>query len=107
MSNNGKFMVYTSNEPATNRLRVISRAVSKVANSLELKTEFSSKRKLLSIYVYYRSEAGDEIPIYSDWGKSCTEKDVHRAIRNMMFVLSFHPNHTNLRLARKKMCLFA
>ena len=98
-------MVYTSNGPTTNRLRVVSKAVSKVANSLKLKTEFSLRRELLSIYVYYRSEAGDEIPIYSDWGKSSNEEDVHRAIRSMMFVLSFHPNHPNLRTIRKRMCM--
>ena len=105
MSSNGKFMVYTSDDPIANRLRIVSKAVSKVANSLELETEFSPKRKLLSIYVYYRSEAGDEIPIYSDWGKNSDEMDVRRAIRGMMFVLSFHPNHSNLRSAREKMCM--
>jgi len=105
--NNGKFMVYTSDAPTTNRLRVIRAAVSNVANSLKLETEFSPRRKLLSIYVYYRSEAGDEIPIYCDWGKSWSEKDVSRAIRSMMFVLSFHPNHSSLRATREEMCISA
>lgn len=100
-------MVYTSDAPPTNRLRVVGAAVSKVANTLKLETEFSPRRKLLSIYVYYRSEAGDEIPIYCDWGKSWSEKDVSRAIRSMMFVLSFHPNHSNLRSIREEMCISA
>lgn len=100
-------MVYTSEAPPTNRLRVVGAAVSKLANTLKLETEFSPRRKLLSIYVYYRSEAGDEIPIYCDWGKSWSEKDVSRAIRSMMFVLSFHPNHSNLRSTRKEMCISA
>ncbi|MCK4933777.1 hypothetical protein KAS06_03815 [Candidatus Bathyarchaeota archaeon] len=107
MENSRKFLVYTSDAPHTNRLRVVGAAVSKIANSLKLDTEFSPKRKLLSIYVYYRSEAGDEIPIYCDWGKSWGEEDVCRAIRSMMFVLSFHPNHSSLRSARKEMCISA
>jgi len=100
-------MVYTSDAPTMNRLRVVRAAVSKVANTLKLETEFSPRRKLLSIYVYYRSETGDEIPIYCDWGKSWSENDVSRAIRSMMFVLSFHPNHSSLRSIREEMCISA
>jgi hypothetical protein len=98
-------MIYTSNESTTNRLKVVGKAVSKVADLLDLRTEYSLKRESLSIYVYYRSETGAEIPVYSDWGKSCSEDDVNRAIKSMMFVLSFHPDHRSLRMGRKRMCL--
>ncbi|MGB9135598.1 MAG: hypothetical protein WCC63_08495 [Candidatus Bathyarchaeia archaeon] len=107
LENNEKFMIYASNVPSAERLRVIGSAVAKVADSLNLETELSKKRKLLSIYVYYRSDEGDEIPVYCDWGKSWKEEDVYRAIRNMMFVLSFHPSYSSLRTLRKEVCISA
>lgn len=102
----GKFLIYASNSPLPERLRIIGSAVAKVANSLSLETELSPRRKLLSIHVYYRSETGDEIPVYSDWGKAWKEEEIYRAIRNMMFVLSFHPHHSNLKTIREG-CLSA
>ncbi|MFP3984786.1 MAG: hypothetical protein ACLFU9_02290 [Candidatus Bathyarchaeia archaeon] len=99
--NNGKFLIYSSNTLNSERLKIVGSAVAKVADTLKLETEVSSRRKLLSIYVYYKNDAGDEIPVYSDWGKSWKEEDVYRAIRNMMFVLSFHPSHSSLRTIRK------
>lgn len=95
-------MIYSSNVMNTKRLRIVGSAVAKVANSLRLETELSSRKKLLSIYVYYKGDEGDEIPVYCDWGKSWKEEDVYHAIRNMMFVLSFHPRHSNLRTIRKE-----
>ena len=88
-------------------MKVVGSAVAKVAGSLNLETELSRKRKLLSIYVYYRGNEGDEIPVYCDWGKSWREEDVCRAIRSMLFVLSFHPAHSSLRPLRKGTCISA
>ena len=99
-------MVYASNMPSPERLKIVGSAVTKVANSLKLETELSPRKKLLSIYVYYKSDAGDEIPVYCDWGKTWKEDEVYHAIRNMMFVLSFHPRHSNLRTIRK-VCISA
>ncbi len=107
LENNGRFMIYASNTQSLNRLRIVESAVAKVANSLNLETELSPRRKLLSIYVYYKSETGDEIPVYCDWGKSWKEEEVCRAIRNMMFVLSFHPCHSSLQTIRKEVCVSA
>jgi len=107
LENNGKFMIYASNKPSLERLRIVGSAVAKVANSLKLETKVSPKRKLLSIYVYYKGDAGDEIPVYCDWGKNWNEEDVYRAIKNMMFVLSFHPRHSRLRAIRKEVCVSA
>ena len=106
-ADNGKFMIYASDRPSPERLRIVGSAVSKVANALKLETEVSPRSKLLSIYVYYRSHVGDEIPVYCDWGKSWKENDVYRAIKNMMFVLSFHPSHPSLRSIRKEVCISA
>ena len=94
LENNGKFMIYSSDKQNYERLKIVGSAVTKVASSLKLETEISPRRKLLSIYVYYKGGAGDEIPVYCDWGKSWKEEDVYRAIRSMMFVLSFHPHHS-------------
>jgi hypothetical protein len=105
--NSGRFMIYASNTPSPKRLRIVGSAVAKIANSLKLETELSPRRKLLSIYVYYKTEAGDEIPVYCDWGKSWKEEDIYRAIRNMMFVLSFHPCHSSLQTLRKEVCVSA
>ena len=88
-------------------MRIVDSAVEKVAQSLELEMEHSARKKLLSIYVYYKGYSGDEIPVYCDWGKSWKEKDVYRAIRNMMFVLSFHPRHQRLRSVREEVCMSA
>ncbi|MFX1495479.1 MAG: hypothetical protein ACFFBZ_14440 [Promethearchaeota archaeon] len=107
LETNGKFMIYASNMPNPERLKIVGSAVAKVANSLKLETELSPRRKLLSIYVYYKSDESDEIPVYCDWGKSWREDDVYRAIRNMMFVLSFHPLHSNLRAIRREICVSA
>lgn len=107
LENNGKFMIYASNSPRPERLKIVGSAVAKVASFLRLDTELSHRRKLLSIYVYYKSDAGDEIPVYCDWGKGWKEEDVFRAIRNMMFVLSFHPHHLSLRAIRKEVSISA
>jgi len=107
LENNGKLMIYASNRPHGERLRIVGSAVAKVADTLQLETELSPKRKLLSIYVYYKGDLDDEIPVYCDWGKSWKEEDVYRAIRNMMFVLSFHPQHSKLRMIRREVCITA
>lgn len=105
LNNNGSFKVYASNKPNLERLKIVGSAVAKLADSLKLRTEVSPKENVLSIYVYYRASGGVEIPVYSDWGKNWKEEEVHRAIRNMLFVLSFHPNHSRLRTVRQKMCV--
>ena len=102
--NSGRFMIYASRRPNIQRLKIVGSAVAKVADALELETEVSPRKKLLSIYVYYKGDAGEEIPVYCDWGKSWKEDDVCRAIKSMMFVLSFHPQHSSLRTIRKEVC---
>jgi hypothetical protein len=83
---------------------VVGSAVAKVAKALTLSVEVTSTKKILSVYVYYQNAIGEEIPVYCDWGKSWGEEDVYKVIKNMMFVLSFHPKHTSLQGIRKEMC---
>ncbi len=97
-------MIYASSRPNIERLKIVGSAVAKVADALNMNTEISPKKKLLSIYVYYKCNVGDEIPVYCDWGKTWKEDDVYRAIKSMMFVLSFHPHHPSLRTIRKEVC---
>lgn len=105
-TDNGKFLIYTSRFSSQgNRLRVVGSAVAKVAKTLSLGVEVSSTKKILSVYVYYQNENGEEIPVYCDWGKNWGEEDVYNAIKNMMFVLSFHPEHASLQGIRKEMYL--
>ena len=55
------------------------------------------------IYVYYEESDGDEpIPLYCDEGKKSGLEEISSKLRNMMFVLSFHPNHSALREMRKE-----
>ena len=69
--------------------------------------EVVEKDKLLSTYVFYRCESGVEIPMYRDWGKNWSEEEVYRTIRNMMFVLSFLPDHPVLSTIRDKITLLS
>lgn len=107
-SANGKFLIYTSRFSSHgDRLRVVGSAVAKIARSLSLGVEVAHTKKILSVYVYYRNESGEEIPVYCDWGKNWGEEDVYKAIKNMMFVLSFHPEYSGLQDIRKEMCVSA
>lgn len=105
---NGKLLIYTSRfSNHDNRLKIINSAVAKIAKSLSLGIEVASTKKVLSVYVYYRNEDGEETPVYCDWGKNWGEEDIYKAIRNMIFVLSFHPDYSGLRDVRKELCMVA
>jgi len=55
------------------------------------------------IYIYYEEFDGDEpIPLYCDEGKISGLEEISSKLRNMMFVLSFHPKHSALREIRKE-----
>ena len=104
--NNGKFLIYASNQHT--RLGIVRTAVAKAAETLKLNLEVAHTKKVLPIYVYYRSECcEEEIPVYSDWGKDGNEEDVYHAIKSVMFVLSFHPKHSALQTVRKEICMLS
>jgi hypothetical protein len=91
------------------RLRCISMATEKIAKVLRLNVEVVTRGgESAPIYVYYKSGDEDPIPIYCDQGKSPTDpREVCASMRNMMFVLSFHPKHSALKQARKEIMLFS
>jgi hypothetical protein len=78
-------------------------AAEETARRLNLGFEVVRFRKVFSqIYVYYEDGDGEPIPIYCDGGKAFGMQEICAALRNMMFVLSFHPKHSALKQVRKE-----
>ena len=77
-------------------------ATEKIAELLNLDFEMVPQRRGCSqIYVYYEHGDDEPIPIYCDEGKKGDLQEIKARLKNMMFVLSFHPRHTTLKQARK------
>jgi hypothetical protein len=103
--NCGKLMVYTSTGfPNRKRLESVSTAAKETAKCLKLDFEMVRFDRASSpIYVYYEESNDDEpIPLYCDEGKNSGLGEISNKLRNMMFVLSFHPAHSALRELRKE-----
>ncbi len=98
----GKLMVYASaNAVPNNRLNSVRSAAEKMAKKLNLGFQIVKQNSGSSpIYVYYGCGEEEPIPIYCDEGKTGDLAEISSKIRNMMFVLSFHPRHSALRQAR-------
>ena len=98
-------MVYASTGiPSGKRLESVRAAAKETAKRLNLDFEIVRFERASSpIYVYYEESNGDEpIPLYCDEGKISGLEEISDKLRNMMFVLSFHPNHSALREIRKE-----
>ena len=103
--NCGKLMVYASTVvPGKNRLESVRTAAKETAKRLNMDFEMVRFDRASSpIYVYYEECDGDEpIPLYCDEGKMSNLEEISSKLRNMMFVLSFHPNHSALKEIRKE-----
>jgi len=104
--NCGKLMVYASTGiPRGKRLESVRTAAKETAKQLNLDFEIVRLDRAPSpIYVYYEENDGDEpIPLYCDEGKMSGLEEISGKIRNMMFVLSFHPNHSVLKGMRSEL----
>jgi hypothetical protein len=104
--NGGKLMVYASTGlPSGKRLQSVRTAAKETAERLNLDFEIVRFDRASSpIYVYYEENDGDEpIPLYCDEGKKSGLEEISGKLRNMMFVLSFHPNHSALKEMRKEL----
>jgi hypothetical protein len=102
-NNFGKLMVYASTcSPHKKRLQSVRTATEETAKLLNLDCELVRYGNDFSpIYVYYQcGDGGEPIPLYCDEGKAGTLQEIGVALRNMMFVLSFHPKHTALKQVR-------
>lgn len=89
-------------------MKPISLAAEKMAKLLnadfEVKT-FGDRFK--PIYVYYKSGDEEPIPIYCSNGEESNMQEIYMALRNMIFVLSFHPKQAALREARGEIIRFS
>ena len=105
----GKLMVYASAETSPRqRLLSVKTAAEKTAKQLNLDFEFVKQTKgSCPIYVYYENGYDEPIPIYCDEGKQGDFAEISSKIRNMMFVLSFHPRNAALKQARKALVTFS
>jgi hypothetical protein len=108
-SSNGKLLVYASRfTPSKRRLKSVSMAAEKMATSLNLNFEvITFGEKVTPIYVYYKNGDEEPIPLYCDKGGKVDIQEIYAALRNMMFVLSFHPKHSALRQIRKGIIQFS
>jgi hypothetical protein len=102
-------MIYTSNpNSATHRLQSVKSATEEMAKQLKLDFEIVRQTQGPSpIYVYYGYGNDEPIPLYCDEGKTGDPKDISSKIKNMIFVLSFHPRHQALRQAREALLTFS
>jgi len=103
--NSGKLMVYAStNAPGSKRLTSVRTAAQETAKRLNLDFKMVKlDRSGSPIYVYYEeTDSEDPIPLYCDEGKMSDTEGICSALRNMMFVLSFHPKHSALKQMRKE-----
>ncbi len=99
-------MVYASTGlPSRKRLESVRDAVKETAKRLNLDFEIVRfDRSSSPIYVYYEEGDGQgPIPLYCDEGKISDLEEISSVLRNMMFVLSFHPKHSALRKMRSEL----
>lgn len=105
----GKLLVYASNlKLSGKRLQSVSVAAEKIAELLKLPMEVVTFREEFSpIYVYYKNGDDEPVPIYCDKGREFDMQVIYEALRNMVFVLSFHPKHSALKSIRKEVMQFS
>ena len=90
------------------RLKPVSVAAEKMARLLRLNFEIKTFRnRFASIYVYYKNGDEEPIPIYCANNDEPNMQEIYTTLRNMMFVLSFHPKHSALRHVRKEIMRFS
>jgi hypothetical protein len=103
-----KLLVYASSSvPRESRLKPVSTAAEKMAKLLNVSMEVKRFRKRFTpIYVYYKNGDEEPIPIYCDNGGATDAQEIYTTLRNMMFVLSFHPKHSALKHVRLQSTCF-
>ena len=104
--NSGKLMVYSSTGISSRkRWDSVKNAARETAKRLNLDFEIVKFERASSpIYVYYEENNNEEpIPLYCDEGKISGLEEISNKLRNMMFVLSFHPKHSALKEIRKEL----
>jgi hypothetical protein len=108
--NSAKLMLYTSTGLLSKkRFESVRDAAKETAKKLNLDFKMVRfDRSTAPMYVYYEEGDGEEpIPLYCDEGKMTGLEEISGALRNMMFVLSFHPKHSTLRQMRTELLKFS
>jgi hypothetical protein len=105
----GRLLVYASSFASRQkRLKPVSKAAEQMAKSLRLSVEVVTfEKRFTSIYVYYKGGREEPIPIYCDNEEKSDVQEIYTAMKNMMFVLSFHPKHSALKSVRKEIMRFS
>jgi hypothetical protein len=106
---NGKLFVYASSSLSkTRRLAPVRTAAERMARRLRLDFEVKTfKKKFAPIYVYYANGDDEPVPIYCVSEGQSNIDEICTTLRNMMFVLSFHPKHSALRQIRSELIQFS
>lgn len=106
---NGKLLVYASRSVSRGRkFEPVRDAAERMARYLRLGFEVKTFRKRFEyVYIYYANGGEEPIPIYQCTDKMSGMNEICTSLRNMMFVLSFHPRHLALRQLRKEIMLFS
>lgn len=106
---NGRLLVYASSFASRGKgLKSVSIAAEKTAELLELDVKIIIfSEEFAPIYVYYRNGDEEPIPIYCHKGGESNIQEICKALRNMMFVLSFHPKHSALKHIRREVIRFS
>jgi hypothetical protein len=109
MENTGKLLLYASTGlPSRKRFESVHSATKETAKKLNLDFELVRfDRTATPIYVYYEENNSEPIPLYCDEGKAAGLEEISNTIRNMMFVLSFHPKHSELARMRSELLKFS
>jgi hypothetical protein len=102
-------LVYASNfELGGKRLQSISVAAQKIGRLLKLPIHVVTFRDEFDpIYIYYKNGDNSPIPLYCDKEGETDVEKIYRVLRNMIFVLSFHPAHSALISIRKEAMQFS
>jgi len=98
----GRLLVHASASGSQRRrLNQVKMATEKMARLLDMGYEFvNSRGSCMPIYVYYENGDDEPVPIYCDEGKEFELQEIYATLRNMMFVLSFHPQNSALKRVR-------
>ena len=101
-NNAGKLLVYESTGfPSKERLESVKNATEQTAKHLNMDFGIVKFGKTgAPLYVYYECDEEEPVPLYCDEGKGSSLEEITSTLRNMMFVLSFHPKHSALRQMR-------
>jgi hypothetical protein len=102
-NSSAKLMVYASTGLSSKRLESVRSAAQQTAKRLNMDFQIvKSAQSSSPIYVYYEGDGAEPVPLYCDEGKMSNLEEITSAIKNMMFVLSFHPRQTSLRSLRSE-----